>query len=553
MTTYQDKKGKTFATRQEAKASNLAQTADNVITNGKVAKGTLPANQAENTPQDSSVINSNSLKSQPSFDVPQSTPSTAITGEIARFENQTDQYTKNLETKTNDAKTNESDSFESLMSSYLNAPTATGLEAKAYGKKGGVDDIQTELDSINNEIRGEQHALRRKLEAIDEKGGGLQSGANAEKRNLERESFKTQADLSIIQMGVQGRFDSAKAIADRVVKAQTEEAQKEIDVLGLVYNRNKALFDTAEQRAFESAQTDRQNALNTKKEEDTRKYSLVLDAQMNGAPQSVLRAMMASKTGMEASALGSEYIGKLDREAKEANIAQSYASMRASDQSILNSQQKNLIERAKLGDPTALKELGITPDPNGYIEVDTKEAQGVQKEIVSNDAYKAIRKGQDSLLALTAFEKLFKAVGTTSGVTSPIENRELKATYNASILNLKEFFNLGVLNGPDEAILKGVLPDPTGQGFVTNPFAKQGTVAGIQNMKDQIEQTLDDRYLSVKSQYSRYNPDEITVLNDLDRVYLQNKMTINPSVSKFIEDNPDMPLDEVLQVINSKI
>lgn len=256
----------------------------------------------------SGVITSDMLSGGQDFDIPEAPPSTSVEGGLAQIEEQTNQYTSGLESRAEADKAKESSSFDDLVSQFNDAPTQTGLEDKEYSKEGGVDTIQTELDDINNQILQEQQSLRRRLETIDEKGGGLQSGASAERDNLRRESLKTQADLSVIQMGVQGRFDSAKTIADRAVTAQMEQAQRKIDVLQLTYDRNKSLFDTSEQRAFESAQADRQNALDAEKETKTQINNLAIEALKAGATPTVAKQIMGSKTFGEALGLGGSYL-----------------------------------------------------------------------------------------------------------------------------------------------------------------------------------------------------------------------------------------------------
>lgn len=181
------------------------------------------------------------------------------------------------------------------------------------------------------------------------------------------------------------------------------------------------------------------------------------------------------------------------------------------------------------------------------------EALKLNKELVASDAYKTVRKAQDSLQYLDEFSKQFKKYGTTSQVTSPFDNAKLKAVYNSTILNLKEYFNLGVLNGPDEAILRSVLPDPTNQGLITNLSAKSATNSGINNMRIMIERTLDDRYQSLAGQYSGYSSDELTSLRDLQRVYLNQKAILNPQIKAKINqikaENSGISDEEIIQII----
>ena len=198
----------------------------------------------------------------------------------------------------------------------------------------------------------------------------------------------------------------------------------------------------------------------------------------------------------------------------------------------------------------------IMVDTQGKVMVKPTEAMKINKELTSSDAYKAVRKAQDSLQFLTQFEDKFNKTGATSAVFSPRQNADLKAKYNTAILNLKEFFNLGVLNGPDEAILRSVLPDPTNRsailpiitGGIYKPSA--GTQAGISNMKTMIEATLDDRYKSISSQYSDYSPQSVNSLNDLNRIYIEQKSKLNPKIQQMMKENPELTFEDVITIIS---
>ena len=284
------------------------------------------------TPTSSPVITSDTLKPQDKFSFPDTTPSTAVVGDLARIQSQTDDYTSNLKTASDTAKATETTSFQDYLNTKLNAPTREQLESTNYAKKGGVDDVQVELDNINSQIRAEQRALDVQLREIDKQAGGLQSGAQSEKSNLQRDSLQKQADLSVIQMAIQGRYDSARNIADRSINARISQDQKELDIRRDIYNRNSSLFTLAESRAFESAQADRQRALDKealdlKTLSDTKLEAMKM-AQMNGAPSSVLQAIQSATSPEQVISAGGQYAvtDMLDREAKRASIEASKSS-----------------------------------------------------------------------------------------------------------------------------------------------------------------------------------------------------------------------------------
>jgi FtsZ-binding cell division protein ZapB len=246
--------------------------------------------------------------------------------------------------------------------------TPTQLQAEAY--KENVDPLQLEVTGLNNKLTQEQHSLRRQLEALEKNPEGLFSGQlQNEMQRVERDSLKTQADISVILAAKQGMLSDAQEIADRAVKAQTEYQQKRIDLLQMNYDRNKSLFDKDEQRAFESAQADRQRALDREEEQLKEVSDLSISALENGAPTSVVTAMRNAKDVTEALSIGGGYIGLLARQAAARSAANADLSRR-----------KELYALAALGDKVAMEELGI--DPNAP---DAEQRVKSQDEIVRLD------------------------------------------------------------------------------------------------------------------------------------------------------------------------
>jgi len=185
----------------------------------------------------------------------------------------------------------------------------TGLTAEAYGKKGGVDDIQVELNDINQQIRAEQNALNRRREEIEKNRQGMFGGAmEQEVRNLERESLRKQADLYVIQQGIQGRYDSAKAIADRAVSAYLEEQDILLKQYQFDYEQNKDLFTKAEQREFETIQDERRRAYDREKEDRINVYNLGIALGKNGVSTSIIQGVLKEDDPITALAKYGSYL-----------------------------------------------------------------------------------------------------------------------------------------------------------------------------------------------------------------------------------------------------
>lgn len=239
---------------------------------------------------------------------------------LGNLQSATDSYTQGLKDKAATDDVGRATALDAYLNAQKSARGVTSMQNDAYAVSGGVNDITPELNDINDRIRQEQRGLDLAKRAVTEKGGGLKSGAAAELSNLERVSLQKQADLSIIQMAVQGRYDSAKEIADRAVSARFEQQQNDLDVARFNYTENKDLFTKSEQRAFESEQADRERKLTEERENANAIYDLGIKAQQDGAPAGVVERMLAAKTKQEAAAIGGSYIGALDREAKRSQL-----------------------------------------------------------------------------------------------------------------------------------------------------------------------------------------------------------------------------------------
>lgn len=235
------------------------------------------------------------------MDLVQPKASTQATGLTAAFETGTDQFTEKTNREAELAKSR----FESSLGDYTSAVegqiTQSQAESEAYAKKGGVNDVQSELDDINQQLRQEQNALRRQIEAIDRNPQGmLRSQVEAEKQRVNTESLRRQADLSVIQMGIQGRFDSAKAIADRAVNAMLESEKNRLTALQLTFDANKERFTEADRRAFETAQRDREMKLQNEE------YRLRAEFDQKIKQADPLYQLQIQKTQKELKLLGQE-------------------------------------------------------------------------------------------------------------------------------------------------------------------------------------------------------------------------------------------------------
>ena len=289
---------------------NLLKTTNNP---GSLAGSTSPTpstgDPVIDEPVATSAITPEALTAEPVIDVPEAPIATGQTAMLSDMEMQAeDDFTKAQKEATTAAEAPKDTALQAYLDQLAGSKGVAGLTSEAYKAPGGVEAIRPELNEINDKIRQEQMALRRAKERIQKEGGGSQRGAASAIANLERESFAKQADLSVIQMAVQGRYDSAKTAADRAVAAKLEQQTNYTNALKFLYEENKDVFDKAEQREFNTLLSNRERSLEEERVRLSDIQNFALTALQSGAPVSVAEAIQKAGSMEEAIALGGEYL-----------------------------------------------------------------------------------------------------------------------------------------------------------------------------------------------------------------------------------------------------
>jgi hypothetical protein len=433
----------------------------------------------------------------------------------------------------------EQDRLSAEYQSILGQQGQLGAKQLGYEQEAGISKDSKASDELASRIEAKQLAATRQIEALEKNpqglfGGGLQQ----EITRIERESAREIADLSIAQNAINRQLLTAQTLVNQKIALETQDLKTKADNLRFFYTENKELLTKAEDREYSNLVKQADREYNDEKEKlaklESTKLALLKSAAEQGAPNELLQSIQTSKTPEEAITKAGRYGGDILE--------------RLTKQKQLENIQSEINKRNNENKPVFL-------DTEGKIVVDRTEAQKVSKELVSNDAYKAIQKSKDSLLYLKNFEEALNEFGSTSEVFDPIKNSELKAKYNAATLNLKEFFNLGVLNGPDLSIIQGVLPNPSDTSnfrkFVQLGTYQPGTASssGLNSIKKMVETTLDDRYKSIRTQYSPYSPQSVAALADANRIYIEQKSALNPNIQQLVDENPNLSDEEILTIM----
>lgn len=244
----------------------------------EIGKGNITADQARiggfNIPK---VITSSDLQEQNPIVPIQPQPVTTQMGDLIP---PADSFTQDLTRRTDVARQGFSKAQQDYLNAIIGQTSQVGLEDTLYAQKGGVDELQGELNTLNQQVLQEQLNLRQSLDELEKNREGFFGRALQDEINrVKTDSYKRQADLSIVQMGLQGRYDSAKAIADRSIQRQLESQKNYIDALKVNFDTYKDLFDKADQREFQVMINDREKALEQKYYQERARFDQILKQQ----------------------------------------------------------------------------------------------------------------------------------------------------------------------------------------------------------------------------------------------------------------------------------
>lgn len=212
----------------------------------------------------------------------------------------------------------------------------TSTQEKA-NKQFGVSEAQTSLAETQSRIADRTVQLRQALRDFEinaEQRGVAREFVESAKGKIQADAAAELADLSIIENAQLGNLQQAQAEVDRVIENkkqsflfENQAIQQEIDNLNKKDDRESKSRAEQLQIALDTRKQNIETQLANEKEQ--RGY--MAEAAANGADTATLDAIRNAKSPQEALFVAGDFIGKLDREAKLANIAQSYSSIRTNE------------------------------------------------------------------------------------------------------------------------------------------------------------------------------------------------------------------------------
>ncbi len=430
------------------------------------------------------TISSASLKAQPQVKFPETKPNIQMTAAESLVQGTGDSMINQLKAesaaKTEAAKGNYTNSLDQYIAQLGNQTGFSGFLAEEE-KKAGIQALASEAAELEGQINSERLSRAELRTRLDQKGGGLKSGADAEFQNFARDSLFRETN-AVIQLGVRsGQLAAAKATAQRVAEAYYEQEQNALSARKELVDLNKELFDKEEQRSFNLQYESAVRELKKQEEElkltQMTKIDALKMAQMNGAPRDVLDAITNASTPEEVLNVGGQYgsTDLLDRQLKKIQLENIRSQINERNAAKLSSKPPTQSELTARGFGERLLDSSITIEevgnkftglldrisgagffPQGFKSDDRQKFEQAQRNFINA----ALRRESGASIAPAEFEsaelQYFPQPGDSQAVL--LQKKRNRDMVTRSVLRE---------GGIDTTVQDRSLADPLGLGVTT--------------------------------------------------------------------------------------
>lgn len=360
------------------------------------------------------------------LNIPTMAASTAATGAqefIASTSAANQTFAQQQEQAAIDAAQNELAGSKSTLQNIFQRIAGIPQNQEAEYQKQGVDTAKQQVDDYTSQIEAEQLATRRQTEALQKNPQGMFGGAVEQEINrVNRESVSKQADLAILQNAALRKYDTATAIADRKIAAETESLKAQLDYTKFFYEDNKDNLTKKEQRQYETKIRADERAYNETVDNKKQVNQIGLQFLQEGGSPAIAKQILNAKTPEEALALTGNTLGLLDRQLKQAQLANVYSTI---------AERKSATNAAK---------------------IDTPESGAMDKD----PDFKKIKGNSELKAALTEYQRAVEEAGGAVRSNNP-KSGTLENKYGAVLQAYRAAVDLGALQGADIALVDNVI------------------------------------------------------------------------------------------------
>lgn len=412
-----------------------------------------------------------------------------------------------------------------------------GQNKIAAQEQAGIPQKQKDLDEITSQIEAKQLAATRAIEDLDKTFQGTTAGKQDAIQNIQRNSARELADLSIIQNAKNRNLLTAQSLVNQKIELQTEGLKSRFDALKFFYDENKQELNKQDQRAFEAEikKADREYTEGKEKAKtlENAKLKYIADAADIGKGNDVLQAIQNATTPEDVIKIaGRNGVVNLDTQLKKLQIEEKRADIEktkaeaallvgnsGSKSDNLNSYAMQYSDTGKLPSPAELKQSGLSigqvtllakqsPKPNGALVSTNTGVKSSSLSLAQEEGILAMSEiVRDTLPALQEkFPKLYTGLlGGIGGAIYTTQDRQDYRTFRQEFLNKLLKARSGSTVTPQEYDrYQSLLPGEFNQSFFFGSDGLKKLNSLSTAMKSSLDGALNNQQLSIYG-YSKAN------------------------------------------------
>jgi hypothetical protein len=306
-----------------------------------------------------------------------------------------------------------------------------GARQQALEAEAGIPESMTQLQELNTTIANLTKSYGEAI--VNEEGVARpQEFITGRQDFMQKKKTAEVEALTAVAEALQGNITLAEDAAEKAVNFEFADEEAELETLWFEFNANKddlTREDTKGAKELENYIGERARILGEKKAERAGAIAIAQEAALNGAPSDLISRIAKAATQEEALALGGQYIGLLERQAKL--------------QSISASRTSQLLALAEAGDPGAISSLGF--DPRSIeVEIDPTTRRQLEAEVDGTTELLDLAKQYRDLIATEGFTNTLAGDPAVLGqieslraqITASYKKAETLGTLDAGVMTL---------------------------------------------------------------------------------------------------------------------
>jgi LysM repeat protein len=224
-------------------------------------------------------------------------------------------------------------------------------------EEAGVPQMTQQLAEMASQIEAKEHQMRRMIEEIQDTPGISQAQANRRIAEVQRQSARELADLSIVHNAKLRNLEATQAAIDRRINLELEGLQFQLQFDQMFYQENRQRMTQAEDQQFQLMLQQEEREYQSQLREKEQIGQVAMTAAQYGAGPDEIEQIFSADNFAQAVSRGSQSLGaafqfqvesqKFAQQIQREQMSIAYKQLSLQEQQMANSAQQTFLAMSK--------------------------------------------------------------------------------------------------------------------------------------------------------------------------------------------------------------